>query len=251
MVKSIKEKFNKEKITRGIKRAGHSASHAAFVSGRWLWGYFERAGVLFSNRGVCPKCAHINDSYQHEFFSIKHSYNNIGLPAPKTARRLGKFKCKKCKHEFTKKSLLREYICPRCTCALTTDGSDTYYTPKLTEYHSVRVRTASGHTYPWGQVVKELHTVYECPKCHGEFWRFRSVNKKPCCPRCRALGKASYRSWVEDVSTYTKTEIIEQTQHGPRYGQVAYEQGYEIEERYCSECGDIASRVGGWYTRKL
>ena len=222
-----------------------------------------KLGLAFSEKAQCEKCKTVNEPIGYVWEDLENGFNNIERPAPDFAKKLNKYKCQNCNEEYTRKMRKKEPVCPSCgslDCAMETDGDTDYVDTKYAKYAEKKVYVSWFKSYVWGTRTIDLHQIYKCPKCDIKCWQHKSVSQKDCCPYCHSVGVVSTRTYVEDVSTYSKSEVIAHRsvrvdsntyRSEPVYGQVAYEHGYEITEYYCPECGEIVYRKSGWYDRRL
>lgn len=206
-------------------------------------------GLMFSENAQCPNCKTINSPLAHKWENVTNGFNNIGKPAPDFGRRINSYKCKNCNKWYKKKLLKKEPICPRCGsigCMLESDGDKNYIDEDTVTYESQNINVGFLSDYPWSIRIVDCHQIFYCRKCDLNLWQYQSESRQNCCPYCHEVGKAKKRTFVTDVSTYNKSEIID-----GKHMIVAYEHGYETTEYYCPECEEVVYRSGGWYDTRL
>ena len=231
-----------KKYSKIIKEKIISFSKKVFFASVKFW-------LMFSENAQCPNCKVVNEPVSYKWENIKNGFNNIGKPAPDFGRRVNSYKCKHCKKEYTKKLLIKEAICPCCGSVDSipkSDGDKHHIDEDTATYENQSVNIGFLKDYPWGVRVVDLHQIFYCKKCDLNLWQYQSESRSNCCPYCHEVCSAQEETFVEDVSTYTKSEIVD-----GRHMIVAYERGYETTIYYCPECEEIVYREGGWYDRKL
>ena len=245
-----------KKYSKVVKEKTVSVSKTVFYAS-------VKLGLSFSDKAQCPKCKTINEPISYVWQDIENGFNNVERPAPDFGKKENKYECKQCKEQFSKKMHKKEALCPSCgsvDCMMESDGDTNYIDEQYAKYEDTKVSIGLFKKYPWGARIIDLHQIYHCPKCDVNFWQHKSVSRRDCCPYCHALTSAKKRTYVEDVSTYSKSEVVahrkryvgnNNVEEEPIYGEVAYEHGYETTEYYCPECGEIVFRESGWYDRKL
>lgn len=254
---------NETGIFNKIKKFSKTVKDKTVSTGKTIFYKSIKLGLTFSQKAQCPNCKTINEPVSYVWQDVKNGFNNVEKPAPDFGKKENKYKCIKCNKDFSKKMPTTEALCPSCgsvDCMLESDGKKTYIDENYAKFQKSKVSISVFKTYPWGKRVVDLHQIFHCPKCDLNFWQHHSESSKDCCPYCHYLGAAKKRTYVEDVSTFVKTEAVSSqtvqvrphtVEHRPIYGLVTYEKGYEITEYYCPQCEKIVYHDGSWYTKRL
>lgn len=262
-INSIKTNQTSQKIWNTTKKYSKNIQEKAVSASKKSFFALVKISLTFSERAQCPKCKTLNNPVSHIWENIENGFNHVGQPVPNFGKRLNSYNCKKCKHHYTKKLPIKEAICPKCgsiDCMLESDGKKNYIDTNYAKYKNQKVAIGLLKRYTWGLRVIDMHQIFYCKKCDLNMWQFKSESSRDCCPYCHRITEAKKRVYVEDVSTYHKSEVVAHRRvyvdsntidHVPIYGEVAYEHGYEVTEYYCPACDTIVHRHGYWYDRKL